>query len=174
MRNELSNTSVKAGIYFGCITGLIYAASLYFLNGWAGLVGGLIMGMISGVFFGIIIYFFLRYSQNKIQEREEASEMNLEGLIFQGAANHFKGLEAVGGKLYLTETHLKFMSHNLNIQNHEWEVSLTRIERIEKAKSIGLLNNRINVYIESGEKEIFVLNQQQKWYDILSSKTNTL
>ena len=47
-----------------------------------------------------------------------------ETMLRNGPANHFVGVEGVGGWLYLTSGRLYFRSHSLNIQNHECSLML--------------------------------------------------
>lgn len=54
-----------------------------------------------------------------------------ETVILDGA-NHFKGMEAVGGKLVLTENRLIFKSHKHNIHNHEESISIDQIKSIRR------------------------------------------
>lgn len=64
-----------------------------------------------------------------------------EQIIKQGAANLQKGLETVGGKLYLTDQRLVFEEHKINIQGGSTEVILSDIQSSEKCwtKFLGLI-----------------------------------
>jgi hypothetical protein len=53
-----------------------------------------------------------------------------EKLVLEGGASHFRGVEAVGGKLILTNKRLIFRSHHFNIQNHREEFLLEQIRSV--------------------------------------------
>ena len=90
----------------------------------------------------------------------------VEVAIKEGAANHYKGFEAVGGKLYLTNQKLKFKSHKLNIQVHEMEIPLHQIVSIQKASGF-LAFKQINVYVKDGTVEKFVVNNREEWINAI-------
>lgn len=55
-----------------------------------------------------------------------------EQFIKQGSANLQKGLETVGGKLYLTNQRLIFEAHKINIQGGNAEIKFSDIQSLEK------------------------------------------
>ncbi len=86
-----------------------------------------------------------------------------ETLVKEGMANLFKGVEAVGGKLYLTDQRLVFESHAFNVQTGATAIPLETISRVEKTwtKLLGLIPlipNSIVVSNDAGEDFKFVLN----------------
>ena len=87
---------------------------------------------------------------------------NGESLVKQGLANHFKGPEAVGGKLYLTNKRIIFKSHPINIQRHEESIYLDKIQSIGKRNTLFMVPN--GIYIKYGDKEErFVVNKRDIW-----------
>jgi hypothetical protein len=84
-------------------------------------------------------------------------------MIFQTSANHFKGIEAVGGKLYLTNKNLIFKSHKLNIQNHELIIKLSDIKEIKRFRLMGLTDNGLSIHIHENRKEKFVVEKIEEW-----------
>jgi len=55
-----------------------------------------------------------------------------EKLVRKSPANHQRGVETVGGMLYLTTARLIFESHALNIQTGVTKVSISEINRLRK------------------------------------------
>lgn len=94
---------------------------------------------------------------------------NNEPFIKNGFANHFVGIEAVGGQLFLGHNRLFFKSHSLNIQTHELEIPLSQIVKIEKA--FGLLGfNRFNVFLKDGSIEKFVVYNREDWIRCINAQ----
>lgn len=97
------------------------------------------------------------------------TESKIEGTIYEGAANHFVGIESVGGKLYLTSTALIFISHGFNVQRHQTCIPLADITGIETSNSLGLVPNSFIVHTISGTKEKFVVNKRKVWMENIKS-----
>ena len=83
--------------------------------------------------------------------------------LFSKGANHLKGWEGVGGKLFLTDKQLIFKSHKFNIQNHEQGFDLSRINKVENPSG-----KRLNFEYE-GKLEKFVVEEPEKWVEKLKS-----
>jgi hypothetical protein len=91
-----------------------------------------------------------------------------EQLIKNGAANLQKGMETVGGKLYLTDQRIVFEAHKINIQGGTTEIELSDIQSSEKCwtKFLGfipLMPNSLAVYTKSGKEYRFVLFGRGAW-----------
>jgi hypothetical protein len=103
------------------------------------------------------------------------SELNQnEQLIKQGAANLQKGMETVGGKLYLTNQRLIFEPHKINIQRGTTEILLRGIKSSEKCwtKFLGfipLISNSLAVYGKQGEDYRFVLSDRSAWLEAIDT-----
>jgi hypothetical protein len=92
-----------------------------------------------------------------------------ETIIKEGVANHFKGIESVGGNLYLTNLRLVFKSHGLNIQVHEVAYRLDNILSVRPRNSLGIIPNGIAVTLADGHEEKFVVNGRQEWMNTIMS-----
>ncbi len=55
-----------------------------------------------------------------------------EHIIKQGLANLQKGIETVGGRLYLTNQRLVFEAHTINVQGGTTEIELSSISTTKK------------------------------------------
>ena len=107
---------------------------------------------------------------NKVLERNIKIKLEPgEIFIFESSANHFKGLEAVGGKLFLTDKRLIFKSHSLNIQNHQLIIQLSAIVSIGRFKPLGLTNNGLFIIDKNKETEKFVVEKLDEWLIYLES-----
>ena len=89
-------------------------------------------------------------------------------MLFETGANHSKGIEAVGGMLYLTNQRLVFESHQFNIQNHQLSLKLVEIKKVDRFKSLGLINNGLSITTTANVVEKFAVEQPEQWVSKLS------
>lgn len=92
-----------------------------------------------------------------------------ETIVKEGFANHFKGIDDAGGKLWLTNLRLFFKSHLFNFQPHEESYLLSDIVSVQPVSIFYLLPG-IAVTLKDGRIEKFVVNQRQDWLNSISSK----
>jgi len=90
-----------------------------------------------------------------------------ETLIQEGGANLQRRWEAVGGRLFLTNTRLVFSSHSFNVQNGSLELPLTAIRGVAPCwtKFLGFLPlapNSLCISTDGGEHR-FVVHGRSKW-----------
>ena len=164
----------KAGLFFGLTMFLFFVAQkLFSLDEPTAkeiiklLLSAFIGAAVAGIIFGWLMG---ALSGNKGLEQSIKIDLDPgEKLIFQSSANHFKGLEAVGGKLFLTEKRLIFKSHKLNIQNHQLIIMLSDILSIGRFKPLGLTNNGLFVTNKENETEKFVVEKLPEWLLYLKS-----
>jgi hypothetical protein len=93
-----------------------------------------------------------------------------EKLLMQSNANHFKGIEAVGGMLFITNLRVIYKSHKVNFQNHLFEVNIADIVSYEKCKTFGVIENGILLSLTNGTKERFVVDNNH----LIISKLNKI
>ena len=82
-----------------------------------------------------------------------------EKIIKQSLANHWRGIESVGGRLFLTSQRLIFKSNAFNIQTGNTVIPLLEINLLEKDWSkllfIPIFPNIIKVYSRNNLKKFF-------------------
>lgn len=130
------------------------------------IVAGLAGGAISGFLFGWLIGLFAK-SKFVTQATKIETDVD-ENILFETPANHFKGIEAVGGKLYLTNKRLIFKSHKLNIQTHQLSINLTNIKKIDRHKTLGVVNNGLSITTVNDVTEKFVVDQVENCFTHLT------
>lgn len=86
-----------------------------------------------------------------------------ESIIKEGAANHFKDIESVGGRLFLTNQRLYFNSHSLNVQIHELSIPYSEIRSVGKRNTLFIVPNGMYIELQNGKNEKFVLWGRAKW-----------
>lgn len=89
-------------------------------------------------------------------------------VIKEGAANLQKNVEAVGGKLYLTNQRLIFESHKLNFQAGGAEVELSNIQSSLPCWTwvlgvVPLFPNSLAVFTKQGQELRFALFGRHAW-----------
>ncbi len=89
--------------------------------------------------------------------------------VLEGLANHFKGIEAVGGRLRLTDRRLVFESHSLNFQNHADSWALADIAGVRPVRTLGIVPNGIAVRLVDGTDERFVVSNRTAWIRAIAS-----
>ena len=90
-----------------------------------------------------------------------------EEIKFETGANYCKGMEAAGGKLYLTTNRLYFKSHKLNLKSHELSIPLQDINQADNFKSIGIINNGLQLTLKNGTTEKFIVEAASEWKKLI-------
>lgn len=97
-----------------------------------------------------------------------------EEVLFKGAANLMKGIEAVGGNIEITDKRILFESHKFNIQSGATSILLEHISNYKLGNSLGLIPNRITIVTKKGIEYKFVVSKRKEITkildDILSQK----
>jgi hypothetical protein len=100
-----------------------------------------------------------------------------EQVLKQGPANLHKNIEAVGGRLYLTNRRLVFEAHVFNVQGGVTEIELARVAstRLCWTKLFGvipLFPNLLAVVTNDGVEHRFVLFGRKVWADAIQAQRN--
>jgi hypothetical protein len=165
-------SKIKTGLGFGVAMTLFFVLQnlltheLTTRNIITSIFFGLISGALSGFLFGWIMGLFAnsKFVAKATKIDTEADE----NILFETAANHFKGAEAVGGKLYLTNKRLVFKSHKLNIQNHQLSLNRSDIQKVDRYKTMWMADNGLSVTTINGSVDKFVVEHRDKWLDYLT------
>ncbi|HEX7918752.1 MAG TPA: hypothetical protein VF454_05070 [Gemmatimonadales bacterium] len=122
----------------------------------------LIIGVVGIPLIGIAL--FGRHLWRLVEIPLEAAE----SIQFVGPANHIKGLEGVGGKLAVTDRHLIFRSHWVNVQRHTLKLPLALVSAIEPVRMLGIADTGLRVHLADGQQELFVVADRPRWIELLS------
>ncbi|MFY0606092.1 MAG: hypothetical protein JXR10_05215 [Cyclobacteriaceae bacterium] len=90
----------------------------------------------------------------------------------EGVANLFRGLEGVGGKLFITNKQLIFKSHELNIQSGQTNIRFQNIKNILKRKTGRIIDNGIRVQTIDDLHFDFVVNERERWFSEIEARIN--
>lgn len=123
----------------------------------------------NAVFFGLIfgfgfLYFMKRSTSSMMKHIQVELEEN-EQLQHEGAANLFKGVESVGGKLVLTNRRLIFKSHRFNFQTGETAFSWEEIDDVTPRKTAKWLQNGLRIVLKTGDHVDLVVYERDVWLD---------
>jgi hypothetical protein len=151
------------------ISGLVFAAlmSVYYSYEKGNIISGMLAGIMGGVLFALFLYFI--YNSGWFKRKLDIKNDNEEPVVYDGGANHFLNGEAVGGKLYLMKDKLQFISHRLNFQNHQLLMDLHDIKQIGFYNIAGIIPTGIEIEMNNGKTEKFVVNKRQKWVEEIRS-----
>jgi len=171
--NKNKRKSIESGVIFGIFMAIFYIAQnlltadhLTQKEVLASIISGLIGGTIAGFLFGWttgLIAKAMAKGINLVPDEDET-------ILFETGANHFKGIEAVGGKLYLTTKRLIFKSHRFNFQKHTLSINLDEIASVGRYKVWGISNNGLLVKTKNGLTEKFTVVQPEEWLQHLDNK----
>lgn len=131
------------------------------------LISLLIGGAVFGILFSLSVHYALSLTEKKILSKISIDYDKDETLVEERGANHFKGLEAVGGKLALTNKRLIFKSHGMNIQRHQEDFQLKEIKGIVVTPSVPFLKNKLVISLAENVKHSFIVNEPQRWQELI-------
>lgn len=143
------------GIPFGITVGIVYGI----ITNSAHI--GIISGVFLGVSFGFIIWLFILIQGREFKKNCFVISEGKE-IIMEGEANHFRGKESVGGRLYLYDDKVVFKSHKFNFQNHQTIIAMNKINEVRTSSTLGFIPNGLQIITDS-YVEKFVVNKRKDW-----------
>jgi hypothetical protein len=153
-------SALKVGAPFAIAMTVVFTLQ----SGWR---AGLTAGPAAGLAFGVIMAGFVRRQGDRLAIRSEA--LDGERIVHQGSANHWRGKEARGGWLVLTERALVFRSHGFNVQNAGVRVELAKVRGVSPSSTLGIVPNGLRVELVDGTEERFVVGERPKWLAYLAA-----
>jgi len=169
----------KVKILNAILTGLLFVGIMclmdYLLDGnLKSLNSYLFQGAFFGIFMGLgFPYLFQKFGTkyaSKLGKNINPELTQDEQIETEGPANIFRGIEGVGGKLFLTNKKVIFKSHKLNIQKGQTDINYTNISELIKQKTAKLIENGIRIKTNDGKEFDFVVNEREKWIEKLNEK----
>ncbi|PZX50600.1 GRAM domain-containing protein [Algoriphagus chordae] len=133
-----------------------------------------------GLFFGVFMAFGFPYVFGKIANslgvrlgKSIHPALNTsEEIETEGPANLFRGAEAVGGKLFLTNERLIFKSHKINIRTGQSNFPYETITDVQARKTGKLIDNGLRILTTDGSEFDFVVAERASWMEKLQEKIN--
>ena len=102
-----------------------------------------------------------------------------ETLIRDGLANLERGMEQVGGRLFLTDRRLQFMAHAMNVQTAPLTIALGDVTQVKMrwTRFLGflpLLPNSMGVGTTGGTEYRFAVWRRRKWRRLIRKQVEAL
>ena len=176
--NKTPKYNWKVKILSVILIGLLYGGIMSLIDYWTdggfkSTIGYVIQGAFFGIFMGLGFPYFLKIFGTKFLGKNIKPLLLSDELVeIEGPANLFRGMEAVGGKLFLTNKKIIFKSHNINIQNGQTDIGYSDISGIIKRKTTKLINNGMKIKTTDGQEFDFVVNEREKWIQELNERIN--
>ena len=123
----------------------------------------ILTAVVSGLLFGLLFSGLMRYWSKRMLKKVVVLIDEDEQVIKEAGANHFKGVEGVGGKLVLTNRRLIFKSHKYNVQNHQEDFSLERMLNLRTQKLLTVYENVIVLQVDDASTHKFVVDEPEDW-----------
>jgi hypothetical protein len=179
MKNVTFNLNLKQRLVFAITSGFVYSLSLYLIDlifgGAVKSVEELVfMGIFFGGVFGVGFPFLMEWMGAPMFEKLVDSitpSLELDEKIeFSHAANLFRGIEGVGGQVFLTNKRLIFKGHKFNIQSGQKNFPYEEILSCEPRKTGGLIDNGMRLQTKNGEQHDFVVNERDGFIAMLRQR----
>ncbi|MFP4090426.1 MAG: hypothetical protein ACLFUB_18915 [Cyclobacteriaceae bacterium] len=132
-----------------------------------GLQADLLEGLLTSIFFVLIFWTSMHWLARYLNRKLSFEFPPGETACFESGANLRRGREAVGGKLFLSDQRLVFISHQYNVQRDPLEIERDRIAQVVPHKSLGFISNGLQLKTTEGRVYHFVVDQQDKWLKVL-------
>ena len=113
-----------------------------------------------------------KHCSSMLDENKNDDHSDSEQILADRAANLFRGIESVGGRILITNKSITFKSHALNLQKMDLIVSLKDIAKVEKRNTMGIVPNGLLLKLKSGVEYKFVVWNREELISILSKATN--
>lgn len=127
----------------------------------------LFRGLFFGITFGLVFpYLFNAFAGKVVTKMGKGIHPVLEAgeeIKKEGPATLYKGLEGVGGKLFLTDKRVIFKSHQLNIQRGQTDIDYSLISGVEKRIMKKWGNARIVILTKDGMEYQLVVYEPKQW-----------
>lgn len=145
-----------------CGCGLAYGVfmGLRFGNMTVGIIAGVLVGVLFGVLFGVLLPVCMAIFSKYIEKKSEplrAEISKVRKIICEGPANHKKGVNAIGGWLFLSEDAIEFYPLKMNIGGQNIPILLDDISDVETK------SNQLKIHTKTNETFIFVVNKANLW-----------
>lgn len=103
-----------------------------------------------------------------IENAEKVERMDAGEIGFP--ANYYRGIEAVGGTLFLNDAGIIFKPHKMNIQKGELFLNYDQMRAVETRKTLGVIPNGVIIYAKDDKQHKFVINNSKRVIEYIRSR----
>jgi hypothetical protein len=97
-----------------------------------------------------------------------------ETILEDVAANLYRGIEGVGGRMKITDRRVIFEPHAFNLQTQAAEIPLEQISEIRKYNNLGFIPNGILFKLKSGIQYKFVVWGREHLITLIKNHTHSV
>lgn len=126
------------------------------------------LGVFCCLVFSPIAYFKIFWG---IKDGVSFKEIYRPNIKYSSRASHILNGISVGGKLYLTNDELIFQTNLINFtQKHECVLKLSEIKIVSYYKTLGIIENGIQIEREANDLEKFIVPKKEKWLNLIEQE----
>lgn len=137
---------------------------------WIFVVQGLLYGVLMTFTMPFIAKKFGNLASKQLTEKVAATLSDTDAIELEGPASLFKGVVAIGGRLFVTHTHIIFKQHRGNFQKGFTQIPLDAVANVSPRKTFKLISNGINITTHAGEVFELVVNERDLWLKELQQR----
>ncbi|SFU49869.1 GRAM domain-containing protein [Pustulibacterium marinum] len=180
---EIGATTLKHNWKVRLISIFLYGVPYATLLSLFELIGGEPFGAfwkfaVQGLLFGVLMTFTMSLAakksvnsaSKKLTEEVAATLSTTDVIALEGPASLFKGAVAIGGRLFVTQTHIIFKGHKGNFQKGFTYIPLDTVASVSPRKTFKLIANGIDITTHMGEVFEFVVNDRDVWLKELQDR----
>ncbi|MEX0702640.1 MAG: GRAM domain-containing protein [Planctomycetales bacterium] len=165
----------RGAVGFGAVGGAVAALLGWTQEGWQGALLGTCVGFILGGIVGSVVGLIAMALRTedwvpKVISMPQFVPGEGEMIVFDGPANLFRGIEGVGGWLWLTDRRLVFRPHAINIQKDPLEIPVEEIVDVETHSTWRLIPNGLIVRTRDDSSHQFVVRRRERWIDAFNDR----
>lgn len=105
-----------------------------------------------------------------MNEADQGDLNQAEEVLADAAANLFRGIEAVGGRLKITSGRLLFQPHAINLQSQPEQILMGDIVEVGKRNTMWIVPNGMFVRTRAGQEFKFVVWGREKLIKLIQSR----
>ncbi|MFO7755746.1 MAG: GRAM domain-containing protein [Bacteroidales bacterium] len=158
----------KQRLLIAALTMVVYgliAVPVGIARGYEEIKDLLLQVVLFGVLFGLGFPFLMELLAPMLLAGIKTPELREgEKIIFEEGANLFRSrMNAVGGKLVLTDKRLIFSPHRYNLQRGQESIDLKDIKEIVPRKTAKIADNGLRVITLDNAEYDFTVNNREEW-----------
>ena len=177
--NSMTKMNWKYRVLIALCATILYTLILWFFDYISDYTSYSIERLIfQGVFFGVLFGIGFPYVIKRIASRhlkKVAGKINPqldenEATEIEGPANLFRGIEGVGGRIFLTSKKVIFKSHKMNIQRGQTGIEYQNIKELVERKTAKIIDNGIRIVTNDSKEYDFVVNERDLWFEEMKER----
>lgn len=155
-------------IKYSLISGLIFGlASWIYCIQTAKAEIAIFLSVFCFLIFSPIAYFKIFWG---IKDDITFKEIYKPNVKYASRSNHIYNRISVGGNLYLTNDELIFQTNLINFtKKHQCIIKLTEIKSVKYYKTLGVVENGIQIEKVTNDVEKFIVPKKDKWLSFIAS-----